>query len=758
MLTPTCWASTAASGRTGAKLPPSTRELLEYAEERAMTRSRVRGRPAAAPELTAAWVDWLAEHRIDAVIEPTVPDRRAPARARLRPVLHRRGGGLHRLHALLELDRLPGGRAAGRPGIAQRPAGRRVADRRPGRRSGGCSGWAASSRRSSADSRRTGAPPGLACESSALPVARRLARLRARRRLPDFQSIAIRPRASAPVLVLALVALLVAGCGVQTKPATSVTATSATLNAVVHCDSGAQGTAWWELRKAGGSWNVVGAQQNLTCPSRSDIHISKHVTGLQAGAAYDYRVALDPPPDDGKALRSTMTRFSTPSGGKPVVAAASGFTPATLRTGSASGPRLELKGVNVWGLQDSITTSFGAQQYEQRATVAATIKSWGANLVRFRVLADDYNNAPSAATGGLTKAQIIQRIKDWKNEVVARGMYFMVCSWDALDGAHSDAQWAGNGQRVHQLFADIHAALGDDPMVIYEVTNEPNNVGWADWDANMRGSIRYFRDTIGYRGLLVIDPIWWANSGTGGEGYDDGRYSGLEAYDAAQPGMKFAPARVCQARLREQLPRQGLGRERVGGRAGRVTGQAPDFRDGVRQLQRRLVDGQQRLVHRRGGLLREPLRRPAELRRRGGLPVRRLVGRERAHRGEQHEHDDLGIVGSHVPGALTRRQRSSCAQAVSANHCSYRSGVQPRSPTSSCHTSGWLSVHRMSVARVTSRPRRSAFSGAATPRSRAGCRRSRSGCGSTAPRCRGRRGPRLRITSHQRGGALLDRA
>ena len=332
-------------------------------------------------------------------------------------------------------------------------------------------------------------------------------------------------------------ALVVAGCGVQTKPATSVTATSATLNAVVHCNSGAQGTAWWELRKAGGSWNVVGAQQNLTCPSRSDIHISKHVSGLQAGAAYDYRVALDPPPDDGKALRSTMTRFSTPSGGKPVVAAASGFTPAMLHAGSASGPRLELRGVNVWGLQDSITTSFGAQQYEQRATVAATIKSWGANLVRFRVLADDYNNAPSAATGGLTKPQIIQRIKDWRNEVVARGMYFMVCSWDALDGAHSDAQWAGNGQRVHQLFADIHAALGDDPMVIYEVTNEPNNVGWADWDANMRGSIRYFRDTIGYRGLLVIDPIWWANSGTGGEGYDDGRYSGLEGYDAAQPGM-----------------------------------------------------------------------------------------------------------------------------------------------------------------------------------------------------------------------------
>ena len=275
---------------------------------------------------------------------------------------------------------------------------------------------------------------------------------------------------------------------------------------------------------------MVGAQRELTCPPDRNLRISQPVTGLQAGASYDYRVALDAPPDDGKAFRSTVTRFSTVAGVRPVVGG------GMLRQGSAGGPRLELRGVNVWGLQDSITGSFGAQQYDQRASVASTIKSWGANLVRFRVLADDYNGAPSAATGGLTRQQIVQRIKDWRDAVVSRGMYFMVCSWDGLDGAYSDARWAGNGARVHQLFADIHAALGDDPMVIYEVTNEPNNVTWADWDANMRGSIAYFREQLGYSGLLVIDPIWWANSGTGGEGYDDARYSGLEAYDAARIG------------------------------------------------------------------------------------------------------------------------------------------------------------------------------------------------------------------------------
>ena len=286
---------------------------------------------------------------------------------------------------------------------------------------------------------------------------------------------------------------------------------------------------------------------NAPAPPR----ISEPIDGLRAGAAYEFRVGMNPP-GDGRAGYSPATRFSTSGGRRPVVGRA-------LRRCGWAGHRLQLRGVNVWGLQDSITTSFGASQYANRAKVAGTIKSWGANLVRFRVLADDYNSAPSAATGNLTKAQIIQRIKDWRDAVVGRGMYFMPCSWDALDGAHSDAAWAGNGSRVHQLFADIHAALGDDPMVIYEVTNEPNNVTWAQWDANMQASIKYFRETIGYKGLLVIDPIWWANSGTGGQGYDDARYSALEAYDAARAGMGGAPACLRQARLRERVRRARRG-------------------------------------------------------------------------------------------------------------------------------------------------------------------------------------------------------
>ncbi|MEA2418729.1 MAG: endoglucanase [Thermoleophilaceae bacterium] len=343
------------------------------------------------------------------------------------------------------------------------------------------------------------------------------------------------------LLALAL-AVLACGCTMQTKPPTNVTVSAATLNAQVGCSSAPYGPVWWELREAGtGAWRLVGAEQSVTCPrsvsgkGADTTGISERVDGLQSGVAYEYRVGVKPPSGEGPPVYSPATHFATgAAGSRPVVVPASGSAPATVW---ANGGRLQLRGVNVWGLQDSITQTFGAQQYANRSKVAGAIKSWGANLVRFRILADEYNSAPNGATGNLTKAQIIQRIKDWRDVVVGQGMYFMPCSWDALDGAHSDAGWAGNGSRVHQLFADIHAALGDDPMVIYEVTNEPNNVTWAQWDANMQASVKYFRENIGYRGLLVIDPIWWANSGTGGQGYDDARYSALEAYDAARPGM-----------------------------------------------------------------------------------------------------------------------------------------------------------------------------------------------------------------------------
>ena len=52
---------------------PSIRGFLEYGEQRAMTAEEYVAAQTRRAELTDAWVEWLAEHRIDAIVEPTVP-------------------------------------------------------------------------------------------------------------------------------------------------------------------------------------------------------------------------------------------------------------------------------------------------------------------------------------------------------------------------------------------------------------------------------------------------------------------------------------------------------------------------------------------------------------------------------------------------------------------------------------------------------------------------------------------------------------
>jgi aspartyl-tRNA(Asn)/glutamyl-tRNA(Gln) amidotransferase subunit A len=52
---------------------PSTRGFLEYAEQRGLTPAERAAIQRRRRRDTARWVDWLAEHRIDAIVEPTVP-------------------------------------------------------------------------------------------------------------------------------------------------------------------------------------------------------------------------------------------------------------------------------------------------------------------------------------------------------------------------------------------------------------------------------------------------------------------------------------------------------------------------------------------------------------------------------------------------------------------------------------------------------------------------------------------------------------
>ncbi|MBA3260903.1 MAG: hypothetical protein H0T69_00200 [Thermoleophilaceae bacterium] len=114
--------------------------------------------------------------------------------------------------------------------------------------------------------------------------------------------------------LVAALAVLTAGCAADTKRATNVTSSSATLNAEVRCDPGSQGTAWWELREAGAAtWRLTGANSPFSCPDTDlgTVRISKHVDGLRPGVRYDYRLAANPAPTGGRVFYSEQASFST---------------------------------------------------------------------------------------------------------------------------------------------------------------------------------------------------------------------------------------------------------------------------------------------------------------------------------------------------------------------------------------------------------------------------------------------------------------
>jgi len=113
-------------------------------------------------------------------------------------------------------------------------------------------------------------------------------------------------------LTLAL-ALLATGCSVDTKRATNVTSSSATLGGEVDCSFEGAGVIWFELRESGSSaWQLASGKRDVSCErgDRGTIGFSNNVKGLRAGVQYDYRLGAARS-GGGPALHTTPARFTT---------------------------------------------------------------------------------------------------------------------------------------------------------------------------------------------------------------------------------------------------------------------------------------------------------------------------------------------------------------------------------------------------------------------------------------------------------------
>lgn len=233
---------------------------------------------------------------------------------------------------------------------------------------------------------------------------------------------------------------------------------------------------------------------------------------------------------DMRGSQVAVSVLETPTAGIAAVAPVADITSTTsqLRQGSLTGPRMVLAGVAVWGVQDPIVgpDPLGDQQYAARDQICATLRSWGANYLRIRLFADYWNGLDTTS-----QAAYVAKAVGWRNAAQAAGLLTCFCWWDALDGTHKGAAWATDYNLTFPLMTAVASAIGPtDPWTLYEPFNEPNNVSAADWYTAMAATITHFRTSIGYRGLLIIDPTTWAHD------YDDTAFTNLEALDATLTG------------------------------------------------------------------------------------------------------------------------------------------------------------------------------------------------------------------------------
>ncbi len=190
------------------------------------------------------------------------------------------------------------------------------------------------------------------------------------------------------------------------------------------------------------------------------------------------------------------------------------------------GTRFVVKGAAAYILP-FYTSADGSKEFAQDYTyqrmfaakdaVFAQMKSIGINSVRLPVASSTYGGADPYNLGG--KAGYLDKLAAIVASANSQGLYVLIGWWEPLGYAPALS-----------MMSDVHAKLGNNPMVMYEPFNEPNGISWDQWRQPMRDTIRHWRQDIGYTGVLFIDTInwsWW---------FSPSEAQGLMNYDAGLTG------------------------------------------------------------------------------------------------------------------------------------------------------------------------------------------------------------------------------
>lgn len=181
---------------------------------------------------------------------------------------------------------------------------------------------------------------------------------------------------------------------------------------------------------------------------------------------------------------------------------------ARNRLVTAGGQAVVLRGVNLYAVPFYLSSDNRAvpalvkesdEIYAHRRSVFRAIRAAGANAVRIALSTAVFD---SLRAGSQARHRYLQRLVTIVHAATSVGLYVDLGWWDALfDGASFPNEY----RLAFPMMAQVARRLASDPRVFYEPDNEPWGISWPEWLSVMKATVRYWRTTIGYRGLLIID-------------------------------------------------------------------------------------------------------------------------------------------------------------------------------------------------------------------------------------------------------------
>jgi hypothetical protein len=176
------------------------------------------------------------------------------------------------------------------------------------------------------------------------------------------------------------------------------------------------------------------------------------------------------------------------------------------------GRRVVLRGVNVYALPFYLGSNGGAapglgsvtrRAYLDRFSLFRAIRATGANAVRIPLSSTVYFSG-TGVYGIRARAGYLGELRAFVDAASDAGLYVVLSWWDALG---QGAMLLNTYESELPMMAVVAKLFSGMPNVIYEPYNEPNDISWTSWLPMIETTIKYWRTTIGYSGVLIIDTI-----------------------------------------------------------------------------------------------------------------------------------------------------------------------------------------------------------------------------------------------------------